>query len=189
MKNILVSVVVIALGLVCSACGHAPWTIVRQAAPDPFVGKNQFTVEGLDFEHVQIGDRPSEAAFLADKAAKEKDDWDAAKKGMNESFNGGVAETGAGLQLAAGAPYIVRPLVSFADPGKYAVVYARATVVNLTVQVVDASNQQVLDEIGIMADVGASIYDPSADHRLREAAELLGKLTGRYLKTRVTSGQ
>jgi hypothetical protein len=187
MKNLLLGIVVLTLGLVCAACGHPPWTIVRQATPDPFVGKNQFTALTLDFSRVQVGDRPTEAAFLADKEAKEKDDWEATKKGMNESFNTSVAEAGAGLVFAPGAPYVVKPIVSFADPGKYAYVYNRATVVNMTIQVVDASNQQVLDEIGVRAAVGASIYDPSADHRLREAAEMLGKLTARYLKSRVTS--
>jgi hypothetical protein len=187
MKNLLLGSVVLVLGLVSSGCGHPPWTIVRQAVPDPFVGRNQFTVEALDFEHVVVGDRSSEAAFLADKEAKEKEDWAVAKKGMDEAFRGGVAEVGAGLAFAPGAPYIVKPLVSFADPGRYAVVYSRATTVNVTIQVIDASSQQVLDEIGIRSAVGASIYDPSADHRLREAANILGGLTARYLKTRVTS--
>jgi hypothetical protein len=186
MKNLLLGTVVGSLGLVCAACGHQPWVVVKQATPDPFVGKNQFTIEALDFSHVQVGDRPNEAAFLQDKEAKEKDDWENAKKGMNESFNTSLAEAGAGLAFAPGAPYVVKPMVSFADPGKYAVVYSRSTVVNMTVQVVDASNQQVVDEFGIRADVGASIYDPSADHRLREATETLGKLTARYVKSRVT---
>lgn len=187
MKNVLLGIVVLALGLVCSACGHAPWTIIRQATPDPFVGKNQFTIEALDFGQVAVGDCPSESAFLADKEAKEKEDWAAAKKGMDEAFHSGMAEVGAGLAFGPGAPYIVKPIVSFADPGRYAVVYSRATTINMTIQVIDASSQQVLDEIGIHSAVGASLYDPSADHRLREAANMLGGLTAKYLKKRVTS--
>ncbi len=185
MKSKLLGVVAAATLLSTAACGRVPWTIVKQATPDPFVGKSQFSVDPLNFDHTQIGDQPSEQAFLASKEQKEKDDWAAAKTQMNASFTGGIAEAGAGLQLGNGAPYIVRPVVSFADPGRYAVVYSRATQVTMSVQIVDASNQQVLDEIGISTGVGASLYDPTANHRLSEAADELGKLTGRYLKTRI----
>jgi hypothetical protein len=186
MKRNLLAITAAAALLSTAACGRQPWTVVKQATPDPFVGKSQFTVEPLNFEHAQIGDKPNEQAFLADKEQKEKDDWDAAKKTVNASFTSGMAQSGSGLQLGDGAPFVVRPIVTFADPGKYAVVYARSTQVTMSLQILDASNQQVLDEIGISSAVGASLYDPTANHRMGEAAEELGKLAGMYMKRRIT---
>jgi hypothetical protein len=173
------------LALASAGCGHKQWTVIRQAAPDPFVGKNQFTLEKMHFEGMSVGMNPSEAAFLADKSAKDKQDWEDAKNGMIEAFSGGVSSTGEGLKLADGSPYLLRPIVNAVDPGRYAVVYGRDTDLTMTVQIVDGSSGQVLDEVGIHTSVGASLYDPSADHRMREAAEKLGKIAGEYLKTRV----
>jgi hypothetical protein len=182
MKKVLLSIVAFALFVLGAACDSQPWIVVRQAAPDPFLGHTQFRLELIHFEHAQIGDRPSEAAFLSDKRRKELDDWEVAKRGMNDNFAQGLAE--GHVLIDQGAPFVIRPIVSFADPGKYAFIYARNTNVSLTVQLVDANSQQVLDEIGIAVTVGSSMYDPSADHRLREAADTLGKLAANYVSRR-----
>jgi hypothetical protein len=138
-------------------------------------------------DHYAVESSATEEEYLADKPPNERADWESAKKTMAQAFSGALAAEGAGLQFADGAPFIVRPIVTAVDPGRYAVVFARATTLSLTVQLLDAGSQQVLDEINLQTAVGASLYDPAAEHRMGEAAEELGKLTARYVKQRVAA--
>jgi hypothetical protein len=178
----------LALGLVASlsiACAP-PWTIVRQTTPDPFVGHPQFTIEPLHFEQAQVGGK-SEAAYAAEKEASKQASWEEDKNGMNERFSAAIASTGVGLQLSGpgGAGAIVRPIVTFMEPGFYVGVASHPTELKMRIQILDPQGQP-LDEIAVHSSVGASMTDPASGSRFREAAEHLGRVTAKYLQTRVT---
>lgn len=167
------------------ACGPR-WTVVRQATPDPFLNHPAFSVEPLHFEPTQVGGK-SEAAYLATKDPQQQQTWQADKEAMSERFAAGLAEASDGLQVggaAAPAGGLVRPVVTFIEPGYYAGISAGSTRVNMTVQILDAQ-KQVQDEIAISASIGANMVNSASGTRLRKAATELGKITASYLKTRV----
>jgi hypothetical protein len=182
---LLAAVPALAIAVLSSAaCGGVPWTVMRQAAPDPFVGHGQFTVERLHFEQTRIGGK-TEAEYAADKQPEEQQSWQADKDAMSEQFASGLASEGEGVvtEVAQGGA-IVRPTVSFIEPGFYAGVAAHPTEVDLDVQILDPQGN-VQDVIGIRVVVGASLTNPASGSRLRQAAARLGEITAQYLKTRV----
>jgi hypothetical protein len=166
------------------ACGPQ-WVVIRQATPDPFVHHPQFKVEPLHFEQTRVGEKP-EAEYAAGKQPDQQQSWTEDKQGMNERFSVALATSIDGLQIngVADAPTI-RPIVTFIEPGFYAGVAAAATEVNLTVQIL-TPNGEVADEIAMHARVPAGLMNPSAGNRVRQAANELGKITAKYLKTRVS---
>jgi hypothetical protein len=168
------------------ACGH-PWTVIRQANPDPFVGRPDLLVEPLHFENTQVGEK-SEAQYAAEKQPQEQDSWKADKQGMSERFEAGLMSEGEGALHVGGAGGArVRPIVTFIEPGFYAYVASHPSQVEMDVQILDA-NGQVQDEIGVKVAVAASMTDPASGSRLRQAAERLGRIIAQYLKTRVVPG-
>jgi hypothetical protein len=171
-----------------SACGGVPWTVVRQAAPDPFVGQGQFAVEHLHFEQTRVGDK-AEADYAASKEPEQQQSWQADKDAMAAQFLAGLSSEGEGV-VSVGGPggAIVRPIVTFIEPGFYVGVAAHPSEVDMDIQVLDAQGQ-LRDEISVSVIVGASMTNPASGSRLRDAAERLGEITARYLKTRVVPPQ
>jgi hypothetical protein len=177
-----------ALLLLSLATGCGPrWTVIRQATPDPFLHRPQFAVERLHFEWLRVGDK-TEAEYMAEKTPEQKDSWDADKARMVEAFARSVAEAERGIQITP-APVqggsIVRPIVTFIEPGFYAAIASGATRVHLTVQLLDAWGRP-LDEIRIESAVPASMTNAASGTRMRQAAEDLGEVTAKYMQTRVS---
>jgi hypothetical protein len=172
--------------LLTAACG-TPWTVVRQASPDPFAGKPDLIVEPLHFDSTQVGEK-SEKEYAAGKQPDEQASWQADKQGMSERFEAGLMSEGEGT-LHVGGPggATVRPIVTFIEPGFYAYVASHPSEVDISVMVLDAAGN-VADEITAKVVVGASMTDPASGTRLRQAAERLGKIVAQYLKTRVVPG-
>jgi hypothetical protein len=167
-------------------CGPR-WTVVRQTAPDPFLHRPAFVVERIHFETLRVGSK-TEAEYQAEKSPEQKDSWDADKAGMVEAYVRGFAEAGKGIQVTPGPTQggsIVRPIVTFIEPGFYAGVAASATRVHITVQLLDLQGAP-LDEIRIESSVPASMTNPASGTRLRQAAEDLGEVTAKYVMTRVS---
>ena len=48
-----------------ASCGPS-WTVVRQAAPNPFLGKTNFAVDAIHYDNLMIG-KKSEAEYLGGK--------------------------------------------------------------------------------------------------------------------------
>ncbi len=170
--------------LLAVGCGPR-WTVIRQANPDPFVNHG-FSVEPMHFDQTQVGGK-SEAEYAA---GKEGDKWPADKQGMSEAFAASLAGHAEGIEVVGtqkpGAS-IVRPIVTFIEPGYYAVVAGHATRVNLRVQFLDDKGT-VQDEITMSSTIGASMTNPASGTRLRQAAEDLGGVAAKYLKTRAHPG-
>ena len=181
--------------LLALAAGCAPpWQVVRQAAPNPFLGKPSFVVEPLRFDRLQVGGK-TEEMWMAAKTPEQQQSWAGDKAGMNEEFDRRMVEEGQGLQFAvAPAPqppgaWIVRSFVPFYEPGFFTgTSIRRDTIVDIVVQLLDPSGQTVLDEFNVRAYVQANLFNPATGGRARSATKHLGAIVARYLRSRVLPG-
>lgn len=179
--------------------GCAPrWTVLREAQPNPFVGKTEFAVMPIDYSGLHVGEL-TEAEYLARKDEGQQASFDGDKRGMiakfEEAMRSAAADEGIHVQSAEGevtAPFIIKPHVTFVEPGFYAVVASGASQVNMTVRI-ETAQGQLLDEIELIHATnsanGSSVMgislNPSSGGRLREDAEEIGDAMGEYLITRV----
>jgi hypothetical protein len=169
--------------LVLAGCQR--WAVVTQAAPNPFVGQQVFAVEPVHFEGLVVGEK-SEAEYLSTRESEQQAAWAEDKQAFAKRFGEELA--GALPQVrfvAAPAPgFLIRPLVTFIEPGFYANSAARPTEVQMTLQILD-SRGEVLDAVRLKATVAATMSNPSSGDRLRTASARLGEDVGAYLRTRV----
>lgn len=170
-------------------CGH-PWKTTRQAVPNPFYGKGRFGVVPVTFNALAVGDT-TEADWMAEKDAEQRQSWQEDKSGINEHFAEGLIEQAESDDITvvkatspAAAPFIVRANVNFYEPGIYTGFFNRDTLIKATVQITDPAGL-VLDEVLFEAKVEATLLNPSSGGRARDAAERIGKLTALYLRHRV----
>lgn len=183
---------ILALAMISLAAGCAPpWQVVRQAAPNPFLGHNTFVVEPIRYERLMVGNK-TEAEWQSAKKPDQQASWAGDKAGMNEEFDKRMLEAGEGLQLAvAPAPqppgaFIVRAFCPFIEPGYFTgTAFRRDTVVDLAVQILDPSGQTVLDEFNVRQIVQAQLFNPSTGGRMRSATKAMGSIVARYLRERV----
>ncbi|WP_437575147.1 hypothetical protein [Sorangium sp. So ce887] len=175
-----------------AACGH-PWKTTRQAVPNPFYGKGRLAVVPVAFLALEVGD-VSEADWMAEKDAEQRQSWQEDKAGINEQFTEALMAEAASEDAivvkaisAADAPFFVRANVTFYEPGVFTGVFNMATHLKATVQITDPAGR-VLDEILIEAASPATLFNPSTGGRARDAARQLGKLAGRYVNHRVSGG-
>jgi hypothetical protein len=168
-------------------CGP-PWVVVVQATPNPFVNQRQFSLEPVHMENLTIGEK-SEAAWQSEKDAEQRSSWQQDKSSFATNFithlSGEIPE----LRLLAGPPpdprtFIIRPTVTYIEPGFYAYVASHATEVRMTLQILNAGGG-ILDEIKIEVAVAATLTNPSTGGRLRDAGDKLGDIVAEYLRTRV----
>lgn len=173
------------LSLFAVACGPS-WVVVAKAMPNPFVNQRSFAVEPVHFEEVRIGDK-SEEEYQASKDAEQQSSWYEDKRAFAGEFGRELAEELPEVQFVsapAQTPFVVRPVVTFVEPGFYAYVAARASEVRMTVEIWSAGNQR-LDVVELRAVVPATMTNPSSGGRLRTAGEMLGAQIAEYLRTRV----
>ena len=177
------------LSLFTVACGPS-WVVVAKAVPNPFVNQRNFAVEPVHFEGVQIGEK-SEAEYQASKDAEQQASWDEDKRAFAGEFGRELSDELPEVQFVsapAPSPFVVRPMVTFVEPGFYAYVAARAAEVRMTVEIWGVGNQR-LDVLQFRAVVPATMTNPSSGGRLRSAGEQLGAQVAEYLRTRVFPDQ
>jgi len=172
-----------------TGCGPS-WQVIKQATPNPILGKTQFTVLPVDFTNIRIGSK-AEAEWLAGKDADSQKSWADDKVAMNLKFSAALASQAAeyGAQVQAGtaagsAPFVIKPVATMAEPGFYAGIVSAASVYEITIQITTPDGQ-VVDEIRVQTSEAADLYNPSSGGRLRNCSEHAGKIAGDYLKTRV----
>jgi hypothetical protein len=173
------------VSLACVACGP-PWSVVAVAVPNPFVNQRSFGVEPVHFEGVLVGDKP-EAEYLSGKDGEQQRSFVDDKGSFAQRFAQQLVEELPEVQFVGApgpSPFIVRPRVTFIEPGFYAYVAARSTEVQMTVEILGA-NGQVLDVVKFRANVAATMSNPSSGGRMRTAAEILGGYVAEYVRTRV----
>ena len=180
-----------ALTLLLAGCGPR-WVIVRQANPNPLQGAAKFAIEPMHFESVSVGGK-SEAEYMSGKDDKSVASWQEDKGGTTAAFTGRLQYKGgeAGLAFSGMPPadeqtFIIRPIVTFWEPGFYVGVSHRDSEMRLTVQVIGP--QGVIDEITIYSRAGASLTSPSSGGRMRTCGEDLGNVVANYLKIRTGRG-
>jgi hypothetical protein len=172
-----------------ASCGP-PWKTSVQAAPNPFIGQTRFGVIPVTYDRLIVGDK-SESEWMSEKDGEQRASWQEDKGGINEKFTAALVEGAASdtIQViratdGSAAPYLLRPNVTFIEPGVFTAFFNKNTVMKMTVQITDPTGR-VLDEVLIERTVAASMTNPSTGGRMRDAAEQLGNLMARYLRFRV----
>ncbi|HZO12658.1 MAG TPA: hypothetical protein VFB62_05360 [Polyangiaceae bacterium] len=183
LRRFLMALFVIAL----PACGP-PWSVVRQAVPNPLLGQKHFVVMPIDFSGLSVGEK-SEAGYLAEKDEESRRNWLGDKAAMNEEFGraltGEAHERGIIVMDPRGrANFVVHPKISWLEPGFYTYFANQPSEVRMTLVISDP-NGTVVDEIAMRHSTPASLSNPAVGNRLRDDAEGLGHITGEYLASRV----
>jgi hypothetical protein len=173
--------------LVALVAGCGPrWTIVAQTSPDPMLGAHDFYIESIHFDPPMVGEK-TEAEYQADKSPEQRDSWDADKRDTSGGYAAAIIEAAPALRFVtqpAPGVFIVRPIVSFIEPGFYAGYVSAPTQVLMHVQLL-ASDGALVDEIEIRSLIGASFVNAASGTRLRQAGTDLGRVTADYLRKRV----
>lgn len=188
MRRILDLLLLATIGLVMMACSPG-YKIVKQATPNPFLGAKTFVVLPVDFTGLNVGGN-SEEEHLAKKEDKQAESFQADKDGLSQLFinelKSDAASEGIGIQAAAGevATFIIKPMVSFIEPGWYAGIMASPSKVQMTVKITDKDGNE-LDEIFIEHGTQSGITNPASGQRLRSDGEAIGGITASYIITRV----
>jgi hypothetical protein len=190
---------ILVAGAALAGCAD-PWHVIVQSAPDPFVGQRRFGVLPIDYAGLMIGNKP-EPIYLAEKDAGQRASFMEDKAALNDRFLEALRAEGqhANLDIVpasgpADAPFMIRPSIAFIEPGFYAGVVARPSMVEMRVRIT-APDGRILDEIalahGTSPNSGFSVggiavpVNPSSGGRLRSDGEELGKLVASYVALRV----
>jgi hypothetical protein len=126
-------------------CGP-PGIVVRQATPNPLVGKVDFVVEPVAYANLMVGDK-TEAAYLGDKKPEQQQSFEADKaetgKNLIEMLTAETGRKGIKVVLSTGTPgmYNIRPAITFFEPGNFNGFVNFPTVLKATMQVIDAQGQ------------------------------------------------
>lgn len=179
------------------AAGCVPkWTVIQQAEPNPFVGKSEFAVAPADFSELRVGEK-TEAQYLAEKDDGQRASFAGDKQAIDELFFAELRSeaSAAGLQIdraSKPAPFVIRPIVQFIEPGFYAVVASAPSQVRMRV-LIETADGTVLDIIELLHQtdsassgwsVGGISTNPSSGGRLRDDASWIGEAVGEYLVER-----
>jgi hypothetical protein len=193
LKRLATSCALLAAVALSVGCGPA-WTVVKQASPNPLTPQKSFAIEPVRFDGLKVG-KKTEQEYLADHAkdAQFEAKWKGDQASIDQAFSSTLAAQAKGLQVAPGAPaapgpYVVRPIVTFIEPGVFTMVFNLPSEVRMTLQVVDSAGA-VVDEITMKRSVspGSIMGVPtnvSVGERLRECGRLLGSLAAQYLRAR-----
>jgi hypothetical protein len=200
-RRVLLLAVFAVLAAFAIGCGP-PWAVVVQAVPDPFAGQRRFAVAPTDFSALRVGAK-SEAEYLAEKDEKQRQSFASDKAAANEEFTRALLaramDAGVQVVLATGpsdAPFIIRPSMTFFEPGFYVGVASGASRLDVNLKITTPDGQ-VLDEVlfthqsaaptmnaGILGAL-TQIDKMSSGGRIRADAEWIGKTAGKYLESRV----
>lgn len=177
-------------GLFLVACGP-PYRVIKQAEPNPFVGAKQFVVMPIDYSGLHVGSKTAEE-YENDKSDKQAASFEGDKEGMNNMFQTGLkekaAKNGIGVDAAAGEvkTFVIKPIVSFVEPGFYAYVASHPSKVTMNVKITDKDGKE-LDEILVEHQTAATMTNPSSGGRLRDDGEALGAYVAKYLEDRTAA--
>ena len=174
--------------LALTGCGPR-WVILAQARPDPLVGAGAFYIEPIHYDPPRIGDK-TESEYLADKTPDQRDGWLTDKSDTSNRYISTLIKEMPEVRfLVQPAPgvFILRPIVSFIEPGFYAYFAAAATQVRMRIEIL-SSDGVVIDDILVPSVIGASMVNASSGTRLRLAGEDLARVTAQYLRKRIVPG-
>jgi hypothetical protein len=171
-----------ALVLVAS-CGP-PWRVIVQSGPPSALAGVPALTISTDSSTLSVNGKSLQQVYAEEESFPE------AVSNMESGFLSGFTQY-AGVPVTPmptpPGPQEVRVVARFSevDPGKYAFIYARDTV--LTTHVLFIMGGQVVDEIQITRKVSASMSQPAIIQRMRIAGQLSGELAARFFR-RARSG-
>jgi hypothetical protein len=168
-----------------TGCGPR-WSVITQAAADPLRGAKVMYIEPIHYDPPIVGAK-SEGEYLADKSADQRDGWLTDKADTSNRFIATLISSLTEVQFAtqpAPGVFIVRPIVSFIEPGFIAPFASAPTQVRMRVQVL-SSDGAIIDDIAIPSAIPASLMYPASGTRMRLAGEDLGRVTAEYLRKRI----
>ena len=189
---------VVLLGMLGVGCAP-PWTVIKQAEPNPFIGKNDFVVLPVEYEGLMVGTK-TEEEYLAEKKDKKVELFERDKGDVEDLFTTNLQAEAKddGITVKSGGEvtgYAIRPLVKMMEPGFFAAVVSKPSQIIMRVRIEDKDGK-VLDEIEIEHEtttktiggglVKIPVGDVSANDRWRSDAKALGKYAALYLIHRVT---
>jgi hypothetical protein len=167
----------------------APWAVVVQAAPDPFLGQRRFAVLPIDYAGLMIGRKP-EPVYLSEKEPKQQASFLEDKAGLNEKFIERLMTKGheVGLEFVpatgpADAPFLIRPSIAFLEPGFFAAVVSAPSEVHMNVKITTPDGR-LLDEINLVHRTAAGFITAASGTRLRMDGDGLGAIVARYIHAR-----
>lgn len=175
--------------LVCVAlasCGtSSQFKVVKQAAPNPFVGVEAFAIDPIQYVDLHV-DGKAEAEYTAGFDQEKKAAWEGDKQNIHKVFAEYVVDaSGEGVRLDDAATCRLRPIVREVESGYYRIpAWNAVTKIFMTVEITDSSGQ-VADEV-FCSDGAAfdAVFNPTVGGRLGSVAKSLGKMVGNYLAER-----
>lgn len=171
-------------------CGP-PGIVVKQANPNPMVGKNEFVVEPVTYPGLMVGNKP-EAVYVGEKKPEQQQSFEADKqetaKNLIEVLIADAGKKGIKIAPPSGAPgmFNIRPAITFYEPGTFNGFVNINTQLKGTMQIVDGQGQ-VLDEVIFTTQVEANLINPSSGGRMHTAGKRLGEQMAEYLRFRIAA--
>lgn len=170
-----------ALCLLLTACAPA-WTVIRQATPNPLVGKSSLAARSLELDGLRVGGE-TEQQYLAPRDQAQQQAWQQARAGLAERFWSELAAS-PGLTITRAGDSdrpVIRTRVLLVEPGYFAHISSHPTVV--VARLLVASGAEVLDEVEIKVTVDAG--STATGERLEQAGSRLAAAAADYLRQRL----
>lgn len=175
-----------------------PWTVIKQAEPNPFTGKKEFVVMPVDYSGLKIGEKTEEEYLGAKeekaeekgKESKTRESLQTDKEEVSNRFQDHLkkvsAKDGISVNLATGevTTFVIKPHIGFMEPGFYAYVASRPSEIVMTLKIEDKDGK-LLDEIEIKHRTEASMINAAAGTRYRKSGDAIGDIVGEYIRLRV----
>jgi hypothetical protein len=199
-RSFVALVVASACGAALAGCSDPVYHVIVQSPPQTFLGQRRFAVLPIDYTGLMVGHKP-EPIYLAEKDASQQASFREDKAALNDKFlerlRGHALEAHIEVVPATGpadAPFMIKPIVHFIEPGFFVGVAGGSSLVRMNVRIL-APDGRILDELELahgtdpssgVGLMGFSIpANPSSGGRLRKDGEALGETLAEYLAARV----
>ena len=173
--------------VVSSGCGPS-WTVIKESNPNPYLGNKTFSYQPIDFTNLRVGDS-TEEAWMSDKDPEVLAEWQVDKKSISDVFFQSVREQVADEGITIddqAAQYTLEAKIDWLEPGWYAFVVNRPSLVRLRFRVLDR-NGTVIDEILVASSTAPRLLDGTVKMavRLRRDAGKMAGNAARFLRERI----
>ena len=154
----------------------APYKVIERSGPPSALAKADEVVVAFDYSQLRMGmlAQQSEEEF---QEGKDVEKFESVKEKMDLELSTAFAESIDG-KVAAAAPMKMTVFYTMMQQGKFAPPFVQDTVIKA--QCVFAQGETVTDKIETIAQVPASVTQPSIYQRAGVAARLLGKRCAHY---------
>lgn len=178
---------VVAIAAAGSGCHFA----VQADPNDPLFHQRVFAIEPVTFANFMIGDKP-EPMYLQEKKPEQQQSFQTDKAESAQLFMNHLSALVGSAGISVGppgvnTPFTLRVNIEFFEPGNFNGFVNFASELRMTMYVVNAQGQP-LGQTPLVAQVPATLANPSSGGRMRAAAESLGDAAGHYILRRTGLG-